>query len=157
MVEVVTVDVDDPRFARLLQLYLHEWSGLLPLPIGDDATYVHPDLHRYRGDDGHASWLFVDGTTPVGFSLVRREPDGCWRVMDFFVIAGARRRGAGRRAAADLFATRPGRWTLTVRPENPRALAFWRNVDGGVGEQIETGNDGIERTRLWYAPPPSCS
>jgi len=45
-------------------------------------------------------------------------------------------------------ATRPGPWTLTVRPENPAALAFWRAAWPDAVEVLEPGADGITRTRL---------
>ena len=151
MVALTAVDADDERLGRLLQLYLHEWSGLIALPIRGDGLYPH-QLHRYRDRDTRAAFLFLDpsAATPLGFALAFRDPTGCWQVEDFFVIAGARRRGVGKRAAEALFAARPGRWTLTVRPENPRALEFWRSVGYLADEQIEVGADGITRTRFSY-------
>ncbi len=149
---LVQVDADDPRLGRLLQLYIHEWSALVPQPIGEDALFRYGDLSLYRGDDTRAAFLFVDEADrlPLGFGLVERHPDLRWSVEEFFVIAGARRRGAGTRAAQLLFATRPGPWTLTVRLENPGALGFWRRVVPGAGAVAEPGADGVTRTRLSF-------
>jgi predicted acetyltransferase len=156
MVALVSVDVDDERLGRLMQLYLHEWSGLVAWPIGADALYPH-SLHQHRGSDTWASFLFIDpgAERPLGFALAMRDADGCWHVEDFFVIAGERRRGIGTHAAGALFAARPGRWTLTVRPENPRALGFWRSLSNVADEQVELGADGIARTRFSYVPSPA--
>lgn len=148
----VEVDVDDERLGRLLQLYIHEWSGVLTIPIGEDALYAHDWLSLYRDRDARAAFLFIDSAaaTPLGFALAVRDPSSCWHVEEFFVIAGVRRKGLGRIAAEALFAARPGRWTLTVRPENPGALGFWRAVRRDADERVEVGDDGVIRTRLSF-------
>lgn len=151
MVTLVPVDIDDERLGRLLQLYLHEWSGLLPIAIREDARYVYEDLPRYRDTETRAVFLFLDDAAlPLGFAFARRDETACWHVDDFFVTAGARRRGVGKRAAEALFAARPGRWTLTVRPENPHALGFWRSVCLDAEERVEVGDDGVARTRFSF-------
>ena len=153
MVTLVQVDADDVRLGRLLQLYIHEWSGFLTIPIRADALYACDFLAAYRDQDARAAFLFIDdeAATPLGFALAMRDASGCWHVEDFFVIAGARRRGHGRVGAEALFATRPGRWTLAVRPENPGALRFWREVRRDADERVEVGKDGVSRTRLEFA------
>ncbi|MCA9677296.1 MAG: hypothetical protein KC464_19890, partial [Myxococcales bacterium] len=93
------VGPDDPRLERLLQLYLHEWSALVATPIDGDARYPYPGLAAFGGDD-HAAYLFVADARPVGFALIARDAAGAWHVEEFFVIAGARRRGLGASAAA---------------------------------------------------------
>jgi len=153
MVALIPVDVDDERLGRLLQLYIHEWSGLIPVAINTDALYVYEKLPLYRDRDARAAFLFLDPATatPVGFALVMRDATGRWHVEEFFVIAGARRRGLGRNGAAALFAALRGRWTLTVRQENRLALKFWRSVSPACEERVEVGDDGVTRTRLSFA------
>jgi predicted acetyltransferase len=153
-VALVRVDADDVRLGRLLQLYIHEWSGLITVTIGADALYAYDDLKLYRDREGRAAYLFVGrpDPAPLGFGLVIREP-GCWSVEDFFVLAGARRRGSGMDAARALFATRPGTWTFTVREENPGARSFWRRVAPGAAEKVAVGEDGVSRTRFTFAWP----
>lgn len=154
MVAMVQIDADDARLDRLLQLYQHEWSGLIPRPIGKDARYEYPDLALFRDREHHAAFLFlgVDRPAPLGFALAIHD-DTHWHVDEFFIIAGVRRQGVGTVAAQLLIASRPGPWTLTVRPENPRALAFWRAVFSGAEERIEVGTDGVARTRLSIGTP----
>jgi predicted acetyltransferase len=153
MVALVQVDAADMRLGRLLQLYIHEWSGMIPISIRADALYTYDELVDYCDRNARAAFLFMDSdnATPVGFAMAMRDPSDCWHVEEFFVLAGARRRGVGRIAAEALFAARPGRWTLTVRPENPGALRFWRAVSRGADESVEVGEDGVSRTRLSFA------
>src|SRR5262249_10579047 len=135
---------------RLVQLYVHEWSALLPHEIGADGLYECDWIAGYRDLEARGVYLFVDGERPGGFGLVSRFPGGGWAGGGFFVGAGARPRGVGRAAAAALFATRPGPWTLTVRPENPRARAFWSAILPDAGVAVEVGADGVARTRLSF-------
>ena len=156
MVALIQVGVDDARLDRLLQLYMHEWSALVATPIDADARFHYPHLPSYVDRVRHGAYLIVDGAVPVGCALVAQDDAGAWHVEEFFVIAGARRRGAGADAARRVFATHAGPWTWTVRPENPGALAFWRRVAPGAVETVEVGADAIARTRMaWTAREPA--
>ncbi|MCB9594692.1 MAG: hypothetical protein H6719_18375 [Sandaracinaceae bacterium] len=148
MIELLQVGGDDARLERLMQLYLYEWSGLLPVPIEADARFRYADMAAYEDREGHAAYLFLDGEVPIGFGLVAKHGEGAWRVAELFLIAGARGGGLGADLARRLLATRPGPWTWTVRPERPAALAFWRRAFPTASEAVEVGADGITRTRM---------
>jgi predicted acetyltransferase len=147
----------DARLGRLVQLYLHDWSAMIPLPIDADGSFPHDELPLYGAEGGRVAFLLHDEErgAPVGFALLLLDAAGCWHVEDFFVVAGLRRRGVGTAAARALFATRPGRWSLTVRPENPSALAFWSRVVPGARRTLEIGRDGVTRTRLSFETTPT--
>ena len=70
------------------------------------------------------------------------------------MLLGVRRRGFGREAARALLddAEGEGAWTLTVRPENPGALVFWRRVMRGADERV-VGGDGVRRVRVARGEP----
>ena len=143
------VDCDDARLGRLLQLYIHEWSAKLPVPIGADALFAYPGLAAYRDRASHRAFLFIE-RVPLGFALIERDETGAWNVEEFFVLVGARKRGVGAAAARRIFAELPGRWTFTVRPENPEGLAFWRRAVPGAEERVEVGGDGVARSRFSF-------
>ncbi len=152
-VALVQVDSEDVRLDRLLQLYMHEWSALVPTTIGDDARFEYRRLPAWRDRVGHAAYLCLAGARPIGFALAAVDEVGTWHVEEFFVIAGERRHGVGAACARALFATQPGPWSWTVRPENPAALAFWRRVAPGSIETVEVGGDAVARVRMrWRAP-----
>lgn len=145
------VATDDVRLQRLLQLYLYEWSDRVSVPIGADALFEYPGLEQLEA----CLFLDVEGAVPVGFALTFEDELRRWHVEEMFVIAGARRRGVGRRAMQLVFEQRPGPWTLTVRPENPGGLSFWRRAlagleSGPVEERGERGVDGVVRTRFSF-------
>jgi predicted acetyltransferase len=131
-----------------LQLYMHEWSAKLPLAIGSDGLFTYPHAGNYV-DDEHEAVLFLDDDRLVGFALVRRIENDAWQVQEMFVLASERRRGAGLAAFEALTARHPGPWTLTVRRENPEALAFWRRAIADAPEQ-EHGSDGVLRWRFRF-------
>jgi len=141
------VPLGDPRIEAMLQEYMREWSALLPMKPGPDGAFAYPHRHRYVDDD-HEAVIFVEDERPVGFALARRVP-GAWQVQEFFVSPAERRRGVGARALTQLCARHPGPWTLTVRPENPAALAFWRRVLGRAPTE-ERGGDGVLRRRFLF-------
>jgi predicted acetyltransferase len=143
MVAALPVGRDDLRLSRLLQLYLHEWSGRIPLPIGDDALYRYPELDGWQGED-HDAVLFLDDGRAIGFALAARDAAMIWHVEEFFIVLGERRRGRGAQAFDALAARHPGRWTLTVRPENPDGFAFWARVFGS-DPVAELGDDVVRQ------------
>ena len=154
VVVLTRAEWDDARLDRLLQLHMHAWSALVPVPIDEQARFVYTDLPLYRDRAAHAAFLFLDhaGRTPVGLALTARDEDQRSHVKEFFVIAGARRRGFGLEAARTLFASQPGCWTFTVRPENAAGLAFWDRACPHADVCLELGADGIESTRFrWRA------
>ncbi|MFI6425206.1 GNAT family N-acetyltransferase [Promicromonospora sp. NPDC050880] len=128
-----TTPADQPLLERLWLLFRHdmsEISGALPDPSGQfrrerlDAAFTDPG---WRGLVAH---LEADGgaPAPVGFALVRGL-DGPARVLSsFFVVRGARRDGVGRRLAAHVLASFPGRWEIAFQDANVPAVRFWRGV-----------------------------
>jgi predicted acetyltransferase len=148
-VNLVEVELRDERLAELLQDYMREWSHMIEVPVGDDGRFVfHHELPA-----GSMAFLFAEGYCggTVGFVIVAPYGDGSWSVEEFFVIPQARRRGVGVMAARTVFAWHAGRWTLTIRPENPGALGFWRRAMPEAVEREEPGEDGIVRTRMTLA------
>lgn len=85
--------------------------------------------------DAHDCVLFFAETRLVGFALALCDGEGTWHVEEMFVVA--------------LSARHPGRWTLAVRPDNPRALAFWTRLLS-IASVPELGADGITRSRFTF-------
>jgi len=118
---------------NLMQLYVHDWSELLPLELEADGRFVTPPLDGYfREPDHHPFFIDSDGKL-AGFALVvaRSRLSGTPGVHDmaeFFIVRGHRRRGVGARAAAALFARFEGPWEVRQRDENVAATAFWRRA-----------------------------
>jgi predicted acetyltransferase len=119
---------------NLFQLYVHDWSEILPLEVGDDGRFTTRALDPYvRRDDGrHAFLLRADGQL-AGFVLIAEQSrltgaTGVCDLAELFVMRGHRRRGVGRAAAFAAFDRFPGLWEVRQRDQNPAAITFWRRV-----------------------------
>ena len=82
---------------NLLHLYLHDFSELIALDVGNDGRFEYKNLALYWSDPARLPFLArVDGKL-AGFVLVRRvsqlQRDGdAYDMAEFFVLRGYRRR-----------------------------------------------------------------
>jgi predicted acetyltransferase len=163
-VELVPIQPDDrPALARLLQLYLHDFSELLgELPRADGRFDAGP-LEGFGGSAGQHAFLIRSDGALAGFALaaqgsrVSGDP-AAMDVAEFFVVRGARRKRVGASAARALFALLPGTGEVRVLLANERALAFWREAVGafaraGFEESSWTAPSGRTFTVLRFASP----
>lgn len=72
----------------------------------------------------------LDDQRPAGFALVVRQPgsNASFRMTEFFIARGQRRRGFGRAAARLIFDRFAGDWEVVQDAANREAMGFWRNV-----------------------------
>jgi len=125
-----------PILERLWQLYRHDLSGFRGM-LPDEAGMFHArSLLPFLDRDGERGAHLFRTDGPVGFALVARAVSGPRLMSEFFVVRGARRRGLGRAAAAELFALYPGLWEIPFQEENAAAARFWRRVAAEVGESV---------------------
>ncbi len=163
-VELAQLRADErPALARLLQLYLHDFSVLLDELPRTDGSFDPGTLERFGADAGQHAFLIRRDAALAGFafaaqgSRVSGEP-AIMDVAEFFVVRGARRKGVGRRAAHALFARFPGAWEVRVLRANERALAFWRDAVGAFArgsftESAWTAPSGRDFVVLRFASP----
>lgn len=123
--------------ARLLQLYLHDFSefALLESPLGEvggDGLFPLGLLEENWQGDGRLAFFIHARGHIAGFVLLHR-----WSALDrpldravaeFFVLRKYRRRGVGTGAAHLAFRRFPGRWEVAVAEYNHPALRFWRSA-----------------------------
>ncbi|MFI9248487.1 GNAT family N-acetyltransferase [Streptomyces sp. NPDC053069] len=119
---------DRPTVERLWLLFRHdlsEFEGALP---GPDGTFRSECVEYAFTRPGWAPYLFLKDERPAGFAFVRGL-DGPVRVLNsFFVVRGARRRGAGTHLVRDVLRRHPGTWEIAFQDTNPAAVRFWPHV-----------------------------
>lgn len=127
---------EKPALDQLMQLYLHDFSGLAPPEsrfghIGEDGRIADDTLERYWRPDRQVFSIRAGGNR-AGFALVNDwAPSGQpvdQVLAEFFIARKYRRRGVGRAAARSLLQRLPGTWELAVTTYNEPALLFWRRV-----------------------------
>ncbi|MGH7106396.1 MAG: GNAT family N-acetyltransferase [Acetobacteraceae bacterium] len=137
----VTVDEisapDRLALARLLQLYLHDFSEFAPLEsplgeVGGDGLFSLGLLEENWQGNGRAAFFIRARGRIAGFVLLHR-----WSALDrpldraiaeFFVLRKYRRKAVGTGAAHRAFRRFPGRWEVPVAEYNHPALRFWRSA-----------------------------
>jgi predicted acetyltransferase len=123
------------RLVTLLQLYLYDFSEILPLDVGDDGRFAAPSLDPWWSEPRRYPFLLRVDDKLAGFALVhgRSRLTGDEAVCDmseFFVMRRYRRQGIGERAASWLFDRFRGAWEVRQKAENRAATAFWRRAIG---------------------------
>jgi len=117
--------------ANLLELYCYDMSAYFPIALGSDGRFGYPALSLYFSDpSSRFAYLIYDDDKLTGFAMAMRGSPASadphvLDVAEFFVVRGARQRGIGERAAAQLWNQLEGRWTVRVASSNLPALAFW--------------------------------
>ncbi len=130
-----------PILANLLELYAHDFSELLDVPLGDDGRFGYPGLPLYWEEAGRFPFLVRSGGL-AGFVLVKRgsEISGdqtVWDMAEMFVVRGQRRRGIGMEVAHEVWRRFPGPWEVRVMEANLAALPFWmRAVASFLGREF---------------------
>jgi predicted acetyltransferase len=132
---------EQPILANLLELYAHDFSEWIHLPLGDDGRFGYPRLPLYWTEPNRFPFLVRNGG-PAGFVLIKQgsELDGdprVWDLAEFFIVRGERRRGLATRVAHEVWRRCPGKWEVRVREVNAPALAFWtRAIRSFVGREV---------------------
>ena len=137
---------DLPLVERLLQLYLHDFSGFAGADsphglIGENGVFPYGDfpggLRSFFIEDDRSAWLFhyphpTQGNVLAGFALVNAHAPSGEKVdhvvAEFHILRKYRGIGLGRAAAHALFTALPGMWELGILDDNVDARAFWPKV-----------------------------
>lgn len=123
---------DAPTLTRLMQLYVHDLSDLVPMDVDDDGRFPFAPEARYWSEERfHPYFIRADGKL-AGFLVVddvsRLTGAPVSDMSQFFILKRYRRCGVGARAARLAFDLRPGPWEVRQAPANVPAIAFWRRV-----------------------------
>lgn len=131
---------------NLLQLYMHEFSELVPIDVGDDGRYVYENLSLFWSDDSRLPFLVrLDGKL-AGFALVTKssaptDNREAWDMTEFFVLRRYRHRGIGTQLAKKVWLHCPGRWQIRVLEKNVVARRFWEfSIAEFTGKPVQSTN-----------------
>jgi predicted acetyltransferase len=137
---------------NLLELYMHDFSEVVPIDVGDDGRYGYKNLPLSWSDNSRLPFLArLDGKI-VGFALVTQSSelsgDGeAWDMAEFFVLRRYRHRGIGIQLAEKVWLHCPGRWQIRVMEKNVLARKFWESsIAKFTGQSAQSTNfvkDGV--------------
>jgi predicted acetyltransferase len=138
-----------PMVDNLLQLYAHDFSEFHHVELDPRGRFNYGPLALYWSDPSRHPFLIkIDGRL-AGFVLVQRNQT-VWDMVEFFVLRGFRRRGAGTAIAHQVWKRFPGRWEVRVMQANQAALPFWEHaISAFTGQRITP--TGIEKNgNSWW-------
>jgi predicted acetyltransferase len=144
-IEVIPATVDQqPVFANLLELYIHDFSEFHSLELGADGRFGYKHLSLYWLEpDRHPFLLRLDGKL-AGFVLVKRGSEfsgneAVWDMAEFFILRAHRRSGVGTAAAHQVWKRFPGQWEVRVMEANRAAHHFWQHaITEFAGKTVHT-------------------
>ena len=115
---VAATPADATLLANLLELYIHDLSGVFDVTLGADGRFGYPRLPLYWSEpDRRFAFLIRCDERVAGFALATRgspavsDPD-VLDVAEFFVMRRYRRSGVGRAAAFLLWNRIAGNWLI---------------------------------------------
>jgi predicted acetyltransferase len=144
---------------NLLELYIHDFSELVPIDVGDDGRYGYKSLPLYWSDNHRLPFLARLNGKLVGFVLVTRcsESSGdveAWDMAEFFVLRSYRNRGIGTELATKVWLQCPGDWQVRVMEKNVLARRFWESsitkFTGLSAELSKFVSDGVTWCRFSF-------
>jgi predicted acetyltransferase len=124
---------DQETLRNLFQLYVYDFSEILPLDVEETGRFKEESLDSYWTDAWRFPFLLRADEHLAGFALVHYKSrlsaaDDVWDMAEFFVLRRHRRAGVGTVAARWIFATHPGKWEIRQRNASVSATAFWRRA-----------------------------
>jgi predicted acetyltransferase len=148
---------DGHALEHLYPLYLHDLTEFTDAYTVDEAGVFQPDHRPFwivERPDTRRFLFRADGRL-AGFALVGvapfeyMSPDRNFRMVEFFVLRGMRRRGIGAACAARIFDRLPGTWEIAEVKGNAPAIRFWRHVVGqytdGAFDEVTADGERIQR------------
>lgn len=123
--------------ARLLELYQYDFSEFDAMDVDERGMYGYPYLDNYWTEENRYAYFIKIDNKLAGFAMVcghcyvSDDTDTLF-MAEFFVMKKYRKQGVGKEAACEVLKMHPGKWELTVHPNNPGALVFWKKTAEAV-------------------------
>jgi predicted acetyltransferase len=142
-------------FHQLMQLYLYDFSEVLPLFVDAGGRFAQTILDDYFANSAKAPFVVRADSHIAGFILVSSEPilerpAPTKRVKEFFVMRGFRRQGVGLAAAEQVFKLYPGAWEVGVVARNTAAARFWETA---IAQYTRNAYRRVDRDdAVWSGP-----
>ncbi|ARB93957.1 GNAT family N-acetyltransferase [Legionella longbeachae] len=127
---------DYPTIRNMARFYIYDLSRSCGHDSADwalpsDGLYEAFDCKKYFEEASRKAFLIKILDELAGFVLLNKVStfsDIDWNVGEFFILARFQRQGIGQLVAHELWNTHPGRWEVSVLPENKGGLSFWRKT-----------------------------
>lgn len=155
-VELIPAVAEHPSvLENLLQFYMHDFSELVPVDVGNDGRYSYKNLPLYWSDASRLPFQARIDEKLAGFALISKIPDPsgdgeAYHMTEFFVLRRYRHCGIGRKLAEKAWLRCPGRRQIRVMANNVAAFKFWASsIAKFTGHEVESASFECDGTK-WH-------
>jgi D-arabinose 5-phosphate isomerase GutQ/predicted acetyltransferase len=114
--------------------------------IPKDGLYESFNFKNYFEESTRKAYLVKVYDEIAGFVLLNQateNPSNTWNMGEFFIIAKFQGKGIGSSVFRKIGCIHPGKWEVSVIPENQSALVFWEKIinkftNGKFKKQLKT-------------------
>ena len=163
MVEIEKVQEEQREIlAHLIELYEYDFSEYENSDVNAYGLYGYSYLDYYWTEKNrYAYFIKVNGKLAgfamvCGYCYVSKDKKTLF-MSEFFIMKKYRKQGIGKYAAREVLQKHPGKWELTVHPNNPGSHKFWNSVISEVAqnevvvvEQVEGVYDDVLATAYLF-------
>lgn len=163
-ISIVKATMDDyPCIQNMARFYVYDISrecGAISSDwaMPEDGLYACFDLKDYFEDLSKKAYLIKVYHEIAGFVLLNQEtetPSNHWNMGQFFIIAKFQGQGIASRTAQEIWNMHPGKWEVSVLPNNLSALKFWEKAIneftyGAFNKQLKRVTDEDSPRRILF-------
>ena len=133
MITTLNTATEDDKsiIAKLLQLYMYDFSEYTLDTINDHGEYIYNRLDCYWTEKDRYPFLIKTDDRLSGFALVRSETinnEKVYYIAEYFILRNYRNKGIGKKIAVGIFKMFQGKWKVPVLSCNTIGIKFWENV-----------------------------
>lgn len=132
---------DYSMIQNMARFYVYDRTDLMGWECPENGLFECIDFKHYFTDPDKKAFLIRVKNEIAGFVLLDKmellEPVD-WNMGEFFILKKFQNKKIGSKVAKEIFKNCPGRWTVSVMPENVRALNFWQKIIEQVCKGAQT-------------------
>ena len=138
-ISIIKATMDDyPCIQNMARFYVYDLSRECGSISSDwampkDGLYKNFDFKNYFVDPSRKAYLVKVYDEIAGFVLLNQateNPSNTWNMGEFFIIAKFQGQGIAHQVAQQIWNMHPGKWEVSVIPQNKSALKFWEKAIG---------------------------
>ena len=142
--EVIIATIDDyDVINNLARFYIYDMSRYCGThsktwSIPNNGLYETYNFKKFFIEKNRKAFLVKVDDELAGFIFIHEE-NNIYYISEFFILARFPGRGIGIEVSENILRKFPGKWKISVIPENKSGLSFWRKAVSKIteGEYIE--------------------
>lgn len=136
-ISIIKATMDDyPCIQNMARFYVYDLSRACgsissDWAIPENGLYECIDFKNYFEDPSRKAFLVKVYDEIAGFVLLNQATEDAtntWNMGEFFIVAKFQGHGIANQVAKEIWNMHPGKWEVSVIPNNKSALKFWKKA-----------------------------